>query len=83
MPIGTPSIRTLQRPVRSAQHVSIRYADRLPEEGTVPADDRVGDSYGNALPETIDGLYKSEIIHSRSPWRNFEPVEYATLKWVA
>ena len=43
----------------------------------------VGDSYGNALAETINGLYKAEVIHRRGPWRNFEAVEFATLEWVA
>jgi putative transposase len=42
----------------------------------------VGDSYDNSLVETINGLYKAEVIHRRGPWRNFEAVEYATLEWV-
>jgi transposase InsO family protein len=42
----------------------------------------VGDSYDNALAETINGLYKAEVIHRRGPWRSFEAVEFATLEWV-
>ena len=72
----------LRRPVESAQYVSIKYTERLAEAGIEPSVGRVGDSYDNALAETINGLYKAEMIHRRGPWRSFEAVEYATLEWV-
>jgi transposase InsO family protein len=72
----------LRRPVESAQHVSIRYTERLAEAGIEPSVGSVGDSYDNALAETINGLYKAEVIHRRGPWRSFEAVEYAWLEWV-
>ncbi len=50
--------------------------------GIEPSVGSVGDSYDNALAETINGLYKAEVIHRRGPWRSFEAVEYATLEWV-
>ena len=52
------------------------------EAGIEPSVGSVGDSYDNALAETINGLFKAEVIHRRGPWRNFEAVEYATLEWV-
>ena len=72
----------LQRPVESAQYVSIKYTERLAEAGIEPSVGSVGDSYDNALAETINGLYKAEVIHRRSPWRSYEAVEFATLEWV-
>lgn len=72
----------LRRPVESAQYLSIRYTERLGEAGIEPSVGSVGDSYDNALAETINGLFKAEVIHRRGPWRNFEAVEYATLEWV-
>ncbi len=63
---------------RGSQYVSIKYTERLAEAGIEPS---VG-SYDNALAETINGLYKAEVIHRREPWRSFEAVEYATLEWV-
>jgi transposase InsO family protein len=72
----------LRRPVESAQYVSIRYTERLAEAGVEPSVGSVGDSYDNALAETINGLYKAEVIHRRGPWRSFEAVEFATLEWV-
>ena len=57
-------------------------AERLAEAGIEPSVGSVGDSYDNALAETINGLYKAEVIHSRGPWRSFEAVEFATLEWV-
>ena len=71
----------LRRPVESAQYVSIKYSERLAEAGIEPSVGSVGDSYDNALAETINGLYKAEAIHRRGPWRSFEAVEYATLEW--
>ena len=63
-------------------HVSIKYTERLAEAGVEPSVGSVGDSYDHALAETINGLYKAEVIHRRGPWRNFEAVEFATLAWV-
>ena len=65
---------------RGVQYVSIKYTERLAEAGLVPSVGSVGDSYDNALAETINGLYKAEVIHR--PWRTLEAVEYATLVWV-
>jgi transposase InsO family protein len=67
---------------RGSQYLSIRYSERLAEVGAQPSVGSVGDSYDNALAETIIGLYKTEVIHHRGPWRTFEAVEYATLEWV-
>jgi putative transposase len=67
---------------RGSQYVSIRYTERLAAAGIEPSVGSVGDSYDNALAETINGLYKAEVIHRRGPWRNFEAVEFATLTWV-
>lgn len=67
---------------RGVQYVAIRYADRLSEAGIAPSVGSVGDSYDNALAETINGLYKTEIIRQRGPWRHIEAVEFATLEWV-
>ena len=66
---------------RGAQYVSIRYTERLDEAGIAPSVGRVGDSYDNALAETINGLYKAEVIHRQS-WKSREAVELATLTWV-
>jgi putative transposase len=67
---------------RGVQYVSIKYTQRLAEAGLVPSVGSVGDSYDNALAETINGLYKAEVIHRKGPWRTLEAVEYATLEWV-
>jgi transposase InsO family protein len=72
----------LRRPLESAQYVGIRYTARLAEAGIEPSVGSVGDSYDNALAETINGLYKAEVIHRRGPWRSFQAVEFATLEWV-
>ncbi len=68
---------------RGSQYVSIRYSERLAEAGIEPSVGSKGDSYDNALAETINGLYKAELIHRRAPWKNREAVELATLEWVA
>ena len=68
---------------RGSQYVSIRYTERLAEAGIDPSVGSRGDSYDNALAETINGLYKAEIIHRRGPWKSSESVEMATLEWVA
>ena len=67
---------------RGVQYVSIRYTERLAEAGIEPSVGSVGDSYDNALAETINGLFKSEVIRRRGPWRRREAVEFATLEWV-
>ena len=67
---------------RGSQYVSIRYTERLAQAGIEPSVGSVGDSYDNALAETINGLYKAEVIHRRGPWRSYEAVEFATLTWV-
>jgi putative transposase len=66
---------------RGVQYVSIKYTERLAEAGIEPPVGSVGDPYDNALAETINGLYKAEVIHRRGPWRSFEAVELATLEW--
>jgi len=67
---------------RGSQYLSIRYTERLAEAGIEPSVGSVGDSYDNALAETVIGLYKTEVIRRRGPWRNLEAVEFATLEWV-
>ena len=68
---------------RGSQYVSIRYTERLAEAGIEPSVGSKGDSYDNALAETINGLYKAELIHRRTPWKTIEAVEFATLDWVS
>ncbi len=67
---------------RGVQYLSIRYTERLAEAGCVTSVGSRGDSYDNALAESIIGLYKTELIRKRGPWRNLDDVEYATLEWV-
>ena len=67
---------------RGSQYVSIRYTERLAEAGIEPSVGSRGDSYDNALAETINGFYKTELIHRRAPWKTRESVELATLEWV-
>ena len=64
------------------QYLSIRYSGRLIDAGLKASTGSVGDSYDNAMAETINGLYKTEVIRRRSSWRNLEEVEWATLEWV-
>ena len=66
---------------KGSQYVSIRYTERLALAGIEPSVGSVGDSYDNALAETVIGLFKTEVIHRRGPWRSFEAVEFATLEW--
>jgi transposase InsO family protein len=68
---------------RGSQYVSIRYSERLAEAGVEPSVGSKGGSYDNALAETINGLYKTELIHRRTPWKSKEAVELATLEWVS
>ena len=67
---------------RGSQYVSIRYSERLAEAGIEPSVGSKGDSYDNALAETVNGLYKAELIHRLAPWKTREAVELATLEWV-
>jgi len=67
---------------RGTQYLSIRYTERLAEAGIEPSVGSVGDSYDNALAESVIGLYKTEVIRRRGPWRHLEDVEFATLSWV-
>lgn len=67
---------------RGVQYLSIRYTERLAEAGIEPSVGSRGDSYDNALAETVIGLFKTEMIHKNGPWRGHEDVEFATLKWV-
>jgi transposase InsO family protein len=67
---------------RGVQYLSIRYTERLAQAGIEPSVGSVGDSYDNALAETIIGLFKTEVIRRNGPWRNIEEVEFATLEWV-
>ena len=78
----TKSMGLVHHSDRGSQYLSIKYTERLGEAGIEPSVGSVGDSYDNALAETINGLFKAEVIHRRGPWRNFEAVEYATLEWV-
>jgi transposase InsO family protein len=67
---------------RGSQYLSIRYSERLAKAGIEASVGSVGDAYDNALAETINGLFKTEVIRQRGPWRSLEAVEYATLEWV-
>jgi putative transposase len=67
---------------RGVQYLSIRYTERLAEAGIEPSVGSVGDSYDNALAESAIGLYKTEVIRRRGPWKHLEAVEFATLEWV-
>jgi putative transposase len=67
---------------RGSQYLAIRYTERLAEAGIQCSVGTTGDSYDNALAESIIGLFKTEVIHPRSPWKSIDPVEYATLEWV-
>jgi putative transposase len=67
---------------RGSQYLAIRYTERLAEAGAVTSVGSRGDSYDNALAETIIGLYKTELVRRRGPWRGIDDVEYATLEWV-
>tara|TARA_R110000751_G_C13626333_1_gene465280 strand:- start:85 stop:579 length:495 start_codon:yes stop_codon:yes gene_type:complete len=72
----------LRRPLEPKQYVSIRYTERLADAGIEPSVGSVGDSYDNAMAETVIGLFKTEVIRRRGPWRQLEAVEFATLEWV-
>ena len=78
-----PSDALIHHSDRGSQYVSICYTERLAEAGIEPSVGSRGDSYDNALAETINGLYKAELIHKRAPWKSREAVELATLEWVS
>ena len=65
-----------------SQYTALRYTERLAEIGAAPSIGTVGDSYDNALAETVNGLYKNELIHRRGPWRTADDIEVATAAWV-
>jgi transposase InsO family protein len=73
---------TIHHSDHGSQYLSIRYTDRLTENGVTASVGSVGDSYDNALAETVIGLFKAEVIYARGPWRSLEAVESATLEWV-
>ena len=73
----------LRRPLEFTQYLSIRYTERLAEAEIEPSGGSTGDSYDNALAESVIGLYKTEVIHRRGPWKGVDDVEFATLEWVA
>ena len=72
----------LRRPLEPGQYLSIRYTERLADAGAVASVGTNGDSYDNALAESIIGLYKTELIRRHGPWRGLDDVELATLEWV-
>ena len=78
----SPSEGLVHHSDRGVQYLSIRYTDRLLEANIEPSVGSIGDSYDNALAESVIGLYKTEVIRRRGPWRSVEAVEYATLEWV-
>ena len=77
-----PGERLVHHSDAGSQYLSIRYTDRLAETGISPSVGTVGDSYDNALAESVIGLYKTELIRNRGPWRDLDQVEYATLEYV-
>ena len=77
-----PSIGLIHHSDRGVQYLSIRYTERLAEAGAVTSVGSRGDSYDNALAESVIGLYKAELVHRRGPWRGLDDLELATLEWV-
>jgi putative transposase len=82
LPSQLLTVEVLRRPLDFAQYLSIRYTERLAEAGIEPSVGSVGDSYDNALAESIIGLYKTELIYRQGPWRGHEDVELATLTYI-
>ena len=74
--------RLIHHSDRGCQYLSIKYSEKLSEAGIEPSVGSVGDSYDNALAETINGLFKAEVIWRKGPWRTVEAVEFAVLEWV-
>jgi putative transposase len=79
---GQPPAALIHHSDRGTPYVSMRYTDRLADVGIAPSVGSRGDSYDNALAESVIGLYKTEVIQRRGPWRHLEAVEFATLEWV-
>jgi transposase InsO family protein len=79
---GHPPAALIHHSDRGTQYVSMRYTDRLADVSIAPSVGSRGDSYDNALAESVIGLYKTEVIQRRGPWRHLEAVEFATLEWV-
>ena len=77
-----PGDDVLRRPLEPGQYLSMRYTDRLVDAGIAPSVGSQGDAYDNALAESVIGLYKTEVIRRKGPWRTLEAVEFATLTWV-
>jgi transposase InsO family protein len=77
-----PSDSLIHHSDRGSQYVSIKYTERLADAGLEPSVGTVGDSYDNALAETMIGLFKAEVIHRLGPWKSADAVEWETLKWV-
>ena len=73
----------MRRPIELKQYLSIRYTERLAEAGIEPSVGSKGDSYDNAMAESVIGLFKTEVIRRLGPWKGIEDVEFATLDWVA
>lgn len=80
--VGAPLESVVTHTDRGSQCVSIRYTERLAEAGIAASVGSVGDSYDNALAESINGLYKMELIKPRGPWQTLDAVEFATAEWV-
>lgn len=79
---GQPLDGLVHHSDRGSQYTSIRYTDRLVEAGAKPSVGSVGDSYDNALAESVNGLYKTELVHRKGPWRTADDLELATFEWV-
>ena len=77
-----PFERLVHHSDRGVQYLSIRYTERLAAAGIATSVGSRGDSYDNALAETVNGLYKTELVYRRSPWRCCEDLELGTLEWV-
>jgi putative transposase len=82
LPSQLPTVEVLQRSLEFTQYLSIRYTERLAAAGIESSVGSVGDSYDNALAESVIGLFKTEVVRTRGPWRGVESVEFATLEWV-
>ena len=79
-PCRPPCLKVWGQSVYKSRGISIRYTERLVEAGLEPSVGSVGDSYDNALAETVIGLFKTEVIHRLGPWRSADAVEWETLK---
>ena len=72
----------LRRPIEFTQYLSIRYTERLAEAGAVTSVGSKGDSYDNAMPESVIGLYKTELVRRKGPWRKLDDLEFAEMEWI-